>query len=179
MNSSTRLILVAIAALALAGCQAHGTSSIQRSALKASPACQELSLPVMLDLDWDGQLHWPDEVNISTGELLHVRARVTKRVYPTFDVGSIGGAEDRLAILHLLDHEVIPGCPNIRKILLRTTTAGVTSDCLSDGEVCTLLFTRDLRLYDVIDPNGHSPMLIATNNELSPEIQDQIFKRSR
>lgn len=119
----------------------------------------------MLDLDWDDQLRGVRNPEMDPRLLVRVHARVVRRSFPTFDVGSVGGPNDRWAIFQIVDNDEIPRYPKVRRIFLSTTQSGLLSKYLSDNEVYTLLFTRDMRLYDVVDSRGRSPMMRATTDE--------------
>lgn len=131
-----------------AGCASRSVSEDARG--------QNPSEIVYLSIDWDYQLRYPDSATVPEEKLRRVRAKVVQLTYPAFDSPSVGGPGDRTAVLELLDGEKIPMHGKAKRVLLQTTTAGQTSRFLERGTVCTLVFTTNGLLYDVLNARGQS-----------------------
>lgn len=165
MRSINLPIFVLITSFGLVGCRNCGNIESVSGVAEVGGGANTIGPSLMLDLDWDDQIRRLQNPKIDPSLLIRVHARMVRRSFPTFDVGSVGGPNDRWAIFQVIDNETIPRYPKVRRVFLSTTLAGLVSQFLSDDEVYTLIFNRDLKLYDVVDSHGRSPKWRATTGE--------------
>ncbi|HEX5242804.1 MAG TPA: hypothetical protein VFW23_06025 [Tepidisphaeraceae bacterium] len=163
----SRAIVISVA------CCVSCKSSLQGDG-RGDPPIKQVSPPESRDeertitIDWDSQLNespsWLPQQNKSPSSdrtvnlktLVNVRARVTQRTWPIFDVGGVGGIRSRTGTFCLLDGQHIPQHQRTSQVILTTTLEGLTRVFLKEGKIYTMIFTPDGQLYDVIDEKGVS-----------------------
>jgi hypothetical protein len=155
-------IIFPTCAALISGCAGKAPPNTRR----ASAADVGLAKPceTTLTLDLDDFLREPDAALASSAKqrairqdgLYNVLACVKSRKFPLIVNPSSGSAEEQSVTFELLDGERVPAHPTVRVIVGTTSLTHYIFNFFQNRKVYTIVFTRDGRLYDVLDLHGKS-----------------------